>query len=301
LSRNGSGVYSVPNTFVSGNTITASGHNGNWTDIATEMTNSVAADGQTSMTGPLKAENGTVGSPAITFAADPDTGVYHIGANNLGVAANGAKVLDVSTTGLAVTGTVNSSGAVKQAGFALLPVGIIMPYAGTTAPSGYLFCFGQSVLRASYADLFTAIGTTYGSADGTHFTLPDLRGRAPFGRDDMGGSAASRLTSTTMTADGVTLGATGGAQTKTLLTANLPAYTPSGSLSLAIPVFNLTAVSGSTDTTHISLGNSANGSGGTFSSFVTNTWTGTAQGGISTPVDKMPPAIVLNYIIFAGI
>ncbi len=54
--------------------------------------------------------NGTVSLPSIAFASDTDTGIYRIGANNIGVTANGAKVLDVSTTGLAVTGTLNSSG-----------------------------------------------------------------------------------------------------------------------------------------------------------------------------------------------
>ena len=61
MSRNGSGVYTKVNTFVSGNPVTAAGHNQNWDDLATEMTNSVAADGQTSMTGPFKASTGSVG------------------------------------------------------------------------------------------------------------------------------------------------------------------------------------------------------------------------------------------------
>jgi hypothetical protein len=108
--RNGSGTYTVPNTFVSGQPITASSHNGNWTDIAAEITNSIAADGQTTITGALKGANGTVSLPAYSFASDLDTGLYRIGANNLGIAANGAKVLDIATTGLGVTGTLASTG-----------------------------------------------------------------------------------------------------------------------------------------------------------------------------------------------
>ncbi len=54
--------------------------------------------------------------------------------------------------------------------------------------------------------------------------LPDLRGRVMAGLDDMGNSAASRLTSLTMTPDGVTALATGGGQTVTLIQANLPSY-----------------------------------------------------------------------------
>lgn len=56
------------------------------------------------------------------------------------------------------------------------PAGIVAPFAGTSAPSGWLACDGSSVLRTDYPNLFTAIGTTWGSVDSTHFTLPDLRG-----------------------------------------------------------------------------------------------------------------------------
>lgn len=57
------------------------------------------------------------------------------------------------------------------------PVGTYIQHAGATAPTGFLACDGSSLLRAgTYADLFAVIGTTYGAADGTHFTLPDARG-----------------------------------------------------------------------------------------------------------------------------
>jgi microcystin-dependent protein len=58
--------------------------------------------------------------------------------------------------------------------------GVLMPYAGATAPSGYLLCDGAAVSRTIYAALFTAIGTAYGAGDGsTTFNVPDLRGRVP--------------------------------------------------------------------------------------------------------------------------
>lgn len=63
----------------------------------------------------------------------------------------------------------------------LNPSGIVSPYAGSSAPSGWLLCDGSSKLRADYPDLFAVIGTTFGSVDGTHFTLPDLRSRFPVG------------------------------------------------------------------------------------------------------------------------
>lgn len=82
----------------------------------------------------------------------------------------------------------------------LIPVGTVLAYGGSAAPTGFLLCFGQSVLRSSYADLFSIVGTSFGSADGTHFNLPDLRGRIPVGLDNMGGTAANRIQkSTTIT------------------------------------------------------------------------------------------------------
>lgn len=104
------------------------------------------------------------------------------------------------------------------------PAGTVNPYAGSTAPTGWLLSFGQAVSRSTYANLFAVIGTTYGTGDGsTTFNLPDLRGRAVAGLDNMGGSAASRLTSTVLTASN-TLGATGGTQTHTLTTAQMPSH-----------------------------------------------------------------------------
>ena len=61
--------------------------------------------------------------------------------------------------------------------------GMIKPFAGTTVPTGYLLCDGSAVSRTTYADLFAAIGTTYGSGDGsTTFNLPDLTNRVPMKR-----------------------------------------------------------------------------------------------------------------------
>lgn len=76
---------------------------------------------------------------------------------------------------------------------AMLPVGAVIDYAGTNAPTGWLLCFGQSLPRATYPDLFAAIGTAYGGV-GQNFNLPDCRGRVVAARDDMGGVDAGRLT-----------------------------------------------------------------------------------------------------------
>jgi microcystin-dependent protein len=106
------------------------------------------------------------------------------------------------TTQLATTAFVQDAvGALVT-----IPSGMLAPFAGSTAPTGWFLCYGQAVSRTDNAALFTAIATTYGTGDGsTTFNLPDLRGRTIAGVDDMGGSAASRLTgdngATTATAD----------------------------------------------------------------------------------------------------
>ena len=65
-----------------------------------------------------------------------------------------------------------------------LPVGSICQYGGITAPVGYLICNGSAVSRTDYSELFSAIGTTFGSGDGlTTFNLPNFKGRVPVGLD----------------------------------------------------------------------------------------------------------------------
>lgn len=78
--------------------------------------------------------------------------------------------------------TLNTDGTPKAAGIHYaMPAGAVVPFAGSSAPTGFLICDGSSLLRSSYADLFAAIGTTYGAADGSHFNIPDLRGRGVIG------------------------------------------------------------------------------------------------------------------------
>jgi microcystin-dependent protein len=94
-----------------------------------------------------------------------------------------------------------------------LPVGSIQAFAGANAPTGWLLCDGSEVGRASYPDLFNTIGTIYGAGNTTTtFNLPDLRGRVPAGKDNMGGTAAGRLTAAVSGIAGTALGTAGGSQ-----------------------------------------------------------------------------------------
>ena len=156
-----------------------------------------------------------------------------------------------------------------------LASGMLMPYAGATAPTGWLLCYGQAISRTTYADLFAVVGTTYGNGDGsTTFNLPDLRGRVVAGKDDMGGSSANRLTSAL---NGDSLGASGGDEEHTLTTAQMPSHTHYNDFSGGF--------------------NSITGSGGS-PGYVSSTQGGaTGSAGGNQAHNNTQPTFILTYII----
>lgn len=95
----------------------------------------------------------------------------------------------------------------------LVPVGAGIDYWGTVAPANWAFAYGQALSRTTYAALFAAYGTAYGAGDGsTTFNVPDKRGRASLGKDNMGGTPANRVTNAVSGITATTLGAVGGDQ-----------------------------------------------------------------------------------------
>lgn len=71
------------------------------------------------------------------------------------------------------------AGSTLTAIYADSPIGVILPYGGDTAPTGYLICDGSAVSRTTYADLYAVIDTKYGEGDGsTTFNLPDAEAGA---------------------------------------------------------------------------------------------------------------------------
>src|SRR5215813_3050078 len=76
----------------------------------------------------------------------------------------------------------------------LFPTGIVVPFAGSAPPAGWMLCFGQLVSRTTEAALFAVIGTAFGAGDGaTTFALPDLRGVDVAGKTNMGGADKGNL------------------------------------------------------------------------------------------------------------
>ena len=173
----------------------------------------------------------------------------------------------------------------------LVQTGMMMDFAGATAPTGWLLCYGQAISRSSYSALYALVSTTYGSGDGsTTFNIPDFRGRASFGKDNMGGTAANNITSGISGVTGTTLGATGGAQGVTILQTNLPALNLTVS-SITVPYGLDTNISGSGAQSVVATIGS--GSSGT----VTLSGATAATGGSGTELGSLPPALIVSKII----
>ena len=175
-------------------------------------------------------------------------------------------------------GAVTAAKLDSAATSVLMPIGAIMPYAGSSAPTGYLLCDGAAISRTTFSDLFGIIQTTYGAGDlSTTFNLPDLRGRVIAGQDNMGGSSADTLTD----AQADQLGGTLGNETHTLTTTELPAHTHGG----------LTDI------------DPDGGDGGDGDDpgidYVTSNGSGTVSGstGGGGAHNNVQPTIILNYII----
>lgn len=105
-----------------------------------------------------------------------------------------------------------------------IPSGVIFPFAGTTAPYGYLIGDGRPVAIAEYPTLFAAIGYAHGNgttnSDGTpsgftsatHFNLPDPRGRFMRGVDGLAGNDPDKASRTAPRSGGNTGNAVGSVQ-----------------------------------------------------------------------------------------
>jgi hypothetical protein len=239
------------------------------------------------------------------------------------IAADGVLVIGPSTT-------TGGGSTVDPA--TLLQTGWIQPIYGTGVVTGFVRLNGRSIgiggsgateranadTQALWVYLYNADANlaVSGGRSGVALTdynagkvlsLPDFRGKAIAGLDDMGSAPAGVLTPIHYGTDPTILGSASSAgQARSIGTTNLPAYTPAGSVGVAlhagavatIPVANLTSVGGATDTNKISLKNNANADAGTLSVPLSTTFdtsfTGTAQGGLNTPLSIIQPTMVIT-------
>jgi microcystin-dependent protein len=158
MSRNGAGTYNLPagNPVVPATVISTSWANSTLSDIATALTGSVAADGQTPITGNLQMSSNLI------------TGL-----------GNGVSAQDAVT--------VSQLNAVNS-----VITGSIQMWPTASAPTGYLLCAGSAVSRTTYSALFAILGTTFGAGDGsTTFNLPNYTDRMPIGAGTIAALAAT--------------------------------------------------------------------------------------------------------------
>ena len=155
-----------------------------------------------------------------------------------------------------------------------LPSGLgPLPWPTDTAPAGWLLCYGQAVSRATYANLFAVIGTTFGIGDNlTTFNVPDRRGRLGLGKDNMGGVSADRVTN----AAADTIGGSLGSETKNIQ--HTHPFTSGGPSATVL-------VDDNSGGTNYMVGSE------------THTHGGTSGNGGSTTQDVMNPVLTTNYIM----
>lgn len=142
------------------------------------IANQTASNARTDINNALSAivsNNSGASAPSTTYA---NQWWYDTSTNKL-------KFRNEANTAWIEIGELNQTSNTFNGG---MPSGAVQAFAMSTAPNGWLKCNGQAVSRTTYAALFAAIGTIYGSGDGsTTFNLPDLRGEFVRGWDDSRG------------------------------------------------------------------------------------------------------------------
>ena len=181
--------------------------------------------------------------------------------------------------------------------------GDIKAIAGATPPTGWDLCYGKTYSRVTNAALFAAIGTLWGAGDGsTTFIGPDFRGRALFGADAMGGTSASRLTSTSLgTGISATVGITGGNEssqqhnhtaTNTMTdNGHTHADTQANNVTTGTSVSGPLSTTGATGTTQNGNIQSAT-TGISVATTISTYGSGSSQ--------NLPPAAVINWAMYVG-
>lgn len=197
----------------------------------------------------------------------------------------------------------------------LVPIGVGMDWWGTEVdcPKGYIVAYGQTVKIGDYPRLFKLWGVTYGGsvATGT-FGVPDMRGRMSVGKDNMGGTSASRAV---VQITGGTLGSVGGTESVTLTTTHLPAsglsipslsYSGSASINSRYDSAGPTLVGNAFTTGPTQVNTAPDVTGGDSAGTLTGSSSGSTGTGTTGVMgsggahSNLPPAIICNYIIRAG-
>lgn len=176
------------------------------------------------------------------------------------------------------------------------PPGVIVPYGGETAPSGWLLCDGSAYDKELFKELFTAIDYRFAPRSSVapgFFRVPDMRGRMPLGADNMGGTSAGVVTAEA--AD--TVGTKDGEETKIIGISNLPQHEHT------LRDYDNNQFYAVRD---ISAQPTQSSGAGTITIAGNNTYQVIETSGrvanetLSAPFNIMPPTVTVNYIIYTG-
>ena len=184
---------------------------------ANQLATKAYVDGVALVSAP-KADASTFGVSKLTLTAASPTNPLVVGDNDPRLPTQNENDALVGTSGTAVSSTNKLVDAADKPNI-MAPVGMIAPFAGSSAPAGWLVCDGSAVSQSIYSTLYALIGTTYGNPGGGNFNLPNLKGSVVVGYD---------ATQTEFN----TIAKTGGEKTHTLILSEAPAHahnTPSGS------------------------------------------------------------------------
>lgn len=151
---------------------------------ANQLATKAYVDG-VAIAGAPDASDTVIGITKLTVAAASPTNPLAVGDNDPRVpTANQAAALagdngSPSSSNKYLTQTSATAGSLVPF---VVPTGAVLPYAASSAPTGYLLCNGAAVSRTTYGTLFALISTTYGIGDGTTtFNVPDMRANVPAG------------------------------------------------------------------------------------------------------------------------
>lgn len=200
----------------------------------------------------------------------------------------------------------------------LVPIGAMFPYAGPTAPAGYLLCDGTEVKIGDFSELFGVIGYTYKTPSlligKATFALPDFRGRFGLGRDNMdnartvpdkddptvlvpaGGGSANRVTDIVADTLGIGTGDAGSREYVTLELRNIPDHKHNLNSGNAQYYAAGLPGAGADPAADPGLGMP-----------LTSTGSGLRNSGnmissqVGQPFNSMNPYLTVNYIIFTGV
>ena len=177
---------------------------------------------------------------------------------------------------------------------AKIPTGMITPFGGSSAPTHWLLCDGTEYVIGTYPQLYAVIGSSFGVATAGYFRTPDLRGRMPLGKDNMGGTSANRVTATA--ADSV--GGFGGDESKVIPVTNLPDHEHDLQGAAGAQYYAVRDVPGigAGETTAITYdAPTGSGQGSALPSSG-----GVLSGSLGNAQDVMNPFTTVNYIIYTG-